>query len=129
MAKHLAIINREAVEAIFDGRKKIEGRFSKIKIAPFGKVSRGDVILMKLPGEDIVGQFTADRVFSFDHPTDLEIAEVKKKYAQDMAMPASFWHEREKINYITLIYIKSVTKFIIAPEVAKRDLRPWVVLE
>lgn len=129
MAKHLAILDKEAVDAIFDGRKKIEGRFSKIKIAPFGKVSRGDVILMKLPGEDIVGQFTADRVFSFDHPTETELSDIKKKYASQMAMSPSFWRQRDRINFVTLIFIKQVTKFIIAPEIPKKDLRPWVVLD
>lgn len=129
MAKHLAILDREAVKSIFDGRKQIEGRFSKIKISPFGKIARGDEVLLKLPGEEIVGQFTVDRVFSYDHPTGNEISEIKKKYSVGMAMPESFWHEREHINYITLIFIKNVTKFIIPPEVPKKDLRPWVVLE
>lgn len=126
--KHLAILTPEAVEAVFSGKKKIEGRFSQIKIPPFGKVTRGDLVLMKLPGEKIVGQFLIDRVISFDHPTDEEIKEVKKKFGKRLALPKTFWLEKEKVNYITLMFIKSVTKFIIEPQVKKKDLRPWVVL-
>ena len=128
-ARHLAILDKEAAEAIFDGRKKIEGRFSQIKIAPFGKVSASDLVLMKLPGEKIVGQFLVDKVVSFDHPSTQDIDEIKKKYAKALALPNAFWLDHEKINYITLMFIKTVTKFIIEPQVKKKDLRGWVVLE
>ena len=127
--RHLAIFNPEAVETIFSGAKKIEGRFSQIKIAPYAKVSAGDVVLIKLPGEKIVGQFLVDRVIYFDHPTLQELNDLKKKYGKDMALPKTFWLDKEKVNFVTLMFIKSVTKFIIAPQIPKRDLRPWVVLE
>jgi len=127
--RHLAIFNPEAVETIFSGAKKIEGRFSQIKIAPYAKVSAGDVVLIKLPGEKIVGQFLVDRVIYFDHPTLQELADLKKKYGRSMALPKTFWLDKEKVNFVTLMFIKSVTKFIIAPQIPKRDLRPWVVLE
>lgn len=129
MAKHLAIFDIDTTKLIFSGKKKIDGRFSQIKIAPFGKVSAGDLVLMKVSGEDIVGQFTVDRVFYFDHPRREELEYVKKKYGKELRVPESFWLSHEKVNYMTLMFIKSVTKFIIAPEVPKRDLRPWVVLE
>lgn len=129
MAKHLAILNKEAVDAIFNGKKKIEGRFSKIKIDPFGKVSAGDVVLMKLPGDKIVGQFDVDRVVNFDHPTRQEVELIKKTYGPDLAVPRGFWNQHEKVNYVTLMFIKSATKFIIPPVIEKKDLRPWVVLD
>ena len=128
MAKHLAIFDKEAVELIFSGKKKIEGRFSQIKIPPYAKVAAGDAVIMKISGEKIVGQFLVDRVVYFDHPTLGEIEEIKKKYGKAMALPAAFWHSHERINYLTLMFIKSVNKFIIPPQVTKHDLRPWVVL-
>ncbi len=128
MTKHLAILKREAVEAIFNGRKKIEGRFSKIKIDPFGKVAAGDVVLMKIPGEKIVGQFVVDRVFYYDHPRDFEIEQIKKTYGKELEVPLGFRQEHEKVNFVTLMFIKSATKFIVAPVFKKKDLRPWVVL-
>lgn len=129
MTKHLAVFSPDAVKLVFNGRKKIEGRFSKIKIPPYLKVSSGDVVLIKIPGEDIVGQFIVDRVFYFDHPTRAELDDIKRKYSKVLVLPQSFWLDHEKINYISLMFIKSVTKFIIAPQIPKKDLRPWVVLE
>ena len=128
MARHLAIFDREAADLVFSGKRKIEGRFSQIKIPPFGKVSSGDTVLVKISGEKIVGQFAVDRVLYFDHPTTGELAQIKRKYAAGLALPKTFWLDHEQVNYLTLIFIKSVTRFIIAPEIAKRDLRPWVVL-
>lgn len=128
MTRHLAILDRNSVDEIFSGKKKIEGRFSKIKIAPFLQVAAGDIVLMKLPGEKIVGQFLVDRVVYFDHPTLSEIEEIKKKYGEGLSLSQTFWLEHEKINYVTLMFIKSVNKFTVEPKITKRDLRPWVVL-
>jgi hypothetical protein len=128
MVKHLAVFDAGLAKLIFSGRKTIDGRFSKIKIAPFGQVSAGDAVLVKVSGEAIVGQFIVDRVIYFDHPTGDEIVEIKKKYAKQLAVDESFWLRREKITYITLMFIRSVNRFLIAPEIAKKDLRAWVVL-
>lgn len=128
MARHLAVFAPEAIEKIFSGQRKIEGRFSQIRIPPFGKVSAGDIVLIKKPGEKIVGQFLVDRVIYFDHPKMQEIEDLKKKYGLGLTLPRTFWLDHEKINFVTLMFIKSVTKFIIAPQIPKKDLRPWVVL-
>ncbi len=129
MAKHLAIFTLEATRDILSGKKKIDGRLSKIKIAPFGKVSAGDIVLMKVSGEEIVGQFKVDRVLFFDHPKREEADNLIKKYLKELAMPKSFWMQHEQVNYVTLIFIKEVTKFLVVPEVPKKDLRSWVVLD
>lgn len=127
--RHLAIFTPDAAKLIFSGKKKIEGRFSKIRIPPFNKVSAGDIVLMKVSGEKIVGQFLVDRVLSFDHPRVEEFLFLKKKYGSEMAMTSSFWLEHERVNFVTLMFIKTVSKFIVPPEIPKRDLRPWVVLD
>ena len=128
MTKHLAIFKAEDAAKIFSGVKKIEGRFSQIKIAPFGKVSAGDIVLVKIPGEKIIGQFLVDRVIYFDHPMKEELEAIKKKYARDLSLSKAYWLDREKVNFATLMFIKSVTKFIIPPQIKKKDLRSWVVL-
>ena len=129
MARHLAIFKAEDVEKIFAGKRKIEGRFSQIKIAPFAKVAAGDTVYIKTSGEKIVGQFLVDRVIYFDHPTKEEIEAIKRRYAKSISLSKTFWLDREKVSYVTLMFIKSVNKFIIPPQIPKKDLRPWVVLD
>ena len=128
MTKHLAIFNSADAAKIFSGKRKIEGRFSQIKVAPFAKVSKGDIVLVKIGGEKIIGQFIVDRVLYFDHPRQEEFNQIRRKYGKDLALANTFWLDKEKINYLTLMFIKSVTKFIVPPQIAKKDLRPWVVL-
>jgi len=48
--QHLAIFNPPFLELILERRKTIEGRFSKVRCAPFGAVQEGDVVLMKESG-------------------------------------------------------------------------------
>lgn len=127
--KHLAIFKPQYAAKIFSGAKKIEGRFSQIKIAPYGKVSAGDTVLIKIPGEKIVGQFLVDRVIYFDHPTAQELLEIKRKYGKSLAVSETFWLEHEKIYFVSLMFIRSVSKFIVPPQISKKDLRAWVVLE
>ncbi|MBI4038019.1 hypothetical protein HY382_03170 [Candidatus Curtissbacteria bacterium] len=127
--RHLAVFSPQYAKKIFTGEKKVEGRFSRIKIAPYGVVSAGDAVLIKIPGEKVVGQFIVDRVIYFDHPRQEEFSEIKKKYANALALEKSFWLKREKINYVTLMFIRTVNKFIVPPKIVKHDLRPWVVLE
>lgn len=129
MAKHLAVFDLQTANLIFSGKKKIEGRFSKIKIAPFGKVKAEDAVLIKVSGEKVVGQFVVDRVFCFDHPNLSELEEIRTRYLKDLRLPSNFWLDHEKVNYATLMFIRSVTKFLIPPQIPKKDLRPWVVLE
>lgn len=128
MIKHLAVFDASLAKLIFSGKKTIDGRFSKIKIAPFAQVSAGDAVYVKVSGETIVGQFIVDRVIYFDHPTKDEIVEIKKKYAKQLAVDEGFWLRREQITYITLMFIRSVNRFLIAPDIPKKDLRSWVVL-
>jgi len=129
MAKHLAIYTAKALDEIFSGRQKIDGRFSKIKIAPFLAVSADDIVLMKLSGEKIVGQFIVDRVLYFDHPRREELETLAAKYKKELKIAQNFWLQHEVVNYASLIFIREVSKFIVPPEVPKKDLRPWVVLE
>ena len=129
MTKHLAIFNVQDAQKIFSGKRKIEGRFTQIKIPPFGKVSAGDLVVVKVGGEKITGQFLVDRVLYFDQPREEEFNGIKRKYGKDLSLSATFWLDKEKVNYVTLMFIKSVSKFIVAPQIAKKDLRPWVVLD
>ena len=42
--QHLAIFTPPFLDLILEGRKTVEGRFSKVRCAPFGVVQEGDVV-------------------------------------------------------------------------------------
>lgn len=128
--KHLAIFRTGAGEDILDGKKTIETRFSKMKIAPFGQISTGDLVYIKPAGTDIIGQFRVKKVIFYDGLDDGEIGEIKEKYGEKIAADEAYWQRKAKSVYGSLIFIGQVTRFITAPlKITKKDLRGWVVLD
>ncbi len=128
MAKHLGIFTKGNIEKIFSGKKTIDGRFSKIRISPFCDVSVNDTVYMKEPGEGIVGQFSVSKVVYFDRPDKKDLSEIKNNFSKQLAVDEKFWSRLEKVNYISLISIKNVTKFLVPPLFDKKDSRGWVKL-
>lgn len=122
MRKHLAIFTKEEIEEIFSGEKKIDGRFSKKRISPFGLISRGDLVYIKPPGKDIVGQFKVKKIIYIENLDEGDWDFLKKKY--DLT-----WEKKLNANFLTLIFLDEVEQFITSPiKITKKDLRGWVVL-
>lgn len=122
MKKHLAILNKEEIKEIFSGEKTIDGRFSKKRISPFGQISKGDLVYMKPPGEDIVGQFKVKKVIYIEgiDGDDWDMLEEKFKISRE---------KKENLKFLTLIFLNEVEQFITSPiKITKKDLRGWVVL-
>ena len=69
MNHHLAILYPVWIELILDGSKTIESRFSKVRCAPFGKVSTGDTVYLKVSGGPVKGHFTVADVTTFENLT------------------------------------------------------------
>src|SRR5215210_2794220 len=52
---HLAVFVEPFLDYVLDGSKTVESRFSVNRCAPFGKVSPGDMVLLKRAGGPVVG--------------------------------------------------------------------------
>ncbi len=135
MKKHLAIMSKATIQAILKGEKKIETRFSQKKIAPFGTINRGDIVFMKPPGEDIIGQFRVKKVFSYEGLNSEDIATIFGQYGSQIAsgdkeFDEKYPKDKQESVYGTLIFIKECEQFITSPiKIRKSDQRGWVVLE
>lgn len=126
MQKHLAIMNREIIEAILTGKKTIESRFSQKKIAPFDRVFIGDIVYMKPPGREVIGQFRVKKVISYQGITQEDIDKIFADFGQNIGP----WEVKGSISYATLIFIGESERFLTAPiKVRKKDQRGWVVLD
>ena len=55
---HLGIFSEPYLTYMLEGNKTIESRFSKNKIAPYKKISKEDIVLLKKSSGKIVGYFT-----------------------------------------------------------------------
>lgn len=128
--KHLAIFKGRGAEKILKGEKSIESRFSKSKIPPFGVISSGDLVYIKISGKDIIGQFRVKKVIFFDGLGLEDILDIKVRYGKALAVDESYWESTENAKFGTLIFIGDSARFITSPiKIPKKDQRGWVVLD
>lgn len=127
-------MNKLAIEAVLSGRKTIETRFSKHRISPFGQVGVGDLVYLKLPGSDIIGQFRVKKVISYEGLSTADLDEIFSKFggqigAGDQKVDEKYRLEKVGSSYGTLIFISESERFITSPlRVKKSDRRGWTVL-
>lgn len=134
MKKHLAIFTKDAIERIFAGLKTVEIRFSQKRIPPFGIANIGDLVYIKPPGQEIVGQFLIKKVISFEGLGKEEWQMFKQNYGQKLSFGSQtkmqeFFEKRKLAKFATLIFMDQVEQFITSPiKIKKSDLRGWMIL-
>lgn len=127
--KHLAIFDKSTAEKVSRGEKTFELRVSQRKIPPFCQVGSGDTVLVKVSGGKLIGQFQAGEVLFWEQPREKRLAWIKRNFGSQLCLPADFWKDREKVNYLTLMEVVHFARFLTPPtKVKKRDRRGWVVL-
>lgn len=125
---HLAIFIEPYLSYIISGKKKVESRFSINKCAPFGKVKKGDIVLIKKSGGPIVGYCKVEDVWYYKLDSK-SFNDIKDNYSDLLCVEDSdFWEERKRSSYATLIRLTNFQQ--ISPiQVIKKDRRGWVVLK
>ena len=130
MKKHLAIFKGDGGQLILEGKKTVETRFARSKIAPFGVISTGDLVYIKPSGEEIIGQFKVKKVIFYDNLDSSDLRLLRNLWGEQITADEEYWKAHESSRYGTLIFIGQSSRFITAPiKLPKKDLRGWVVLD
>jgi ASC-1-like (ASCH) protein len=126
-ALHLAILVEPYLQFILEGKKTVESRFATRRFAPYNCVNKGDIVLLKRSSGPIVGICQVAYVWFYElDPKSWQT--IQKKFTTAICpQNDTFWQEREKASYATLMQIQNV-KSITPMKFAKRDRRGWVVL-
>lgn len=125
---HLAVFLEPYLGFILEGSKTVESRFSRHRIAPYGAVESGDVVLLKRSAAKAVsGLCVVRNVWFYDlNSDDLEL--IRSSFGTALrAESSSFWEQRKSARFATLIRMDEVYPLPLI-EVPKRDRRGWVVL-
>lgn len=124
---HLAILVEPYLQFILDGKKTVESRFSTRKFAPYNRVEKGDVVLLKQSSGPIVGICQVSYVWFYQLEPE-SWRTIKESFATAIcAQDPDFWKQREAASFATLMRIQNV-KSIEPIKFVKRDRRGWVVL-
>jgi len=127
--KHLAIFNEKGyIDKILKGEKTMEGRFSREKDLPYGKIKKGDEIFLKESGGAILGKAEVDNVLFFDNLEPEMLGKLKREYNKELGTGDKFWEKHGKSKYATLIFLKNPKRFLTKVKFKKRDRRSWVVI-
>lgn len=125
---HLGIFIEPYLSLIIEGKKTIESRFSINRCAPYRKVRKNDIILLKRSGGAIIGMCQVSQVWSYvlDKAYWEEIQNVHSK-ALCINNP-DFWDQKKKSNYATLMKLSNIHLFETPIVFPKSDRRGWVVI-
>jgi len=124
---HLVILKKPYLEAVVDGRKSIESRFTKTKRAPFGQISVGDKLLLKLSSGPVCARAVVGDFETFENLNPEKIDEIKRKYNHHILGTDEYWESRADCRFGVLVWLKDI-KTIKARKINKKDWRAWVIL-
>ena len=118
--EHLAIMTHGYIEKILSGMKTIESRFSANRIAPYGKISKGDIVYLQETGKKVTASFNVCDVLYFSNLSPETISDIKQQYGKEICADDEFWEKKQNSRYATLIFI-SDPQLIEPFEVYKKD--------
>lgn len=124
-AVHLALMQGDFLEAIIDGSKTIESRFSKARIAPIEAIEPGDLVLFKQVGRDFCAVGVVDRVKS--GPLDPNAWTFVRANAEEIGIDDDYMDYKADAQYYALAWMSDVHQIQCVP-IEKRDRRSWVIL-
>ena len=124
---HLVILKKPYLQAILDGSKTIESRFTKTKRPYFGRVLRGDKLFLKESSGPVCAVATAVAVKNFEGLTPQRVIEIKRRYNQHIKGSDEHWKSKADCRFGVLVWLKDVEP-IKPVRICKKDWRGWVVL-
>lgn len=125
---HLGIFIEPYLQLIIEGKKTIESRFSINRTAPYCKVAKGDLLLLKRSGGPIVGVCQITQAWSYVLDQD-KWDTLKTQYAKALCIHSpAFWEQKRNANYATLMKVQHVRPIEPAIPFIKSDRRGWLAL-
>lgn len=124
---HLAILKKPYLDAILDGRKRIESRFSKIRRAAIGRVFVGDRLFLKVSSGPVCGTARVAAVENFDGLTPQRMVEIREKYNSHILGSDEYWLSKRDSKFGFLTWLEEIRR-IEPVRIGKKDRRAWAVL-
>jgi len=124
---HLVILKKPYFEAIVDGRKRIESRFSKTRRGPFGRVLAGDKLFLKVSSGPVCATATVAAVKTIENLTPKEINKLRERYNHYIRGSGKYWLNQTDCKFGFLAWLKDIRP-IKPVQISKKDWRGWVIL-
>ena len=124
---HLGVFVQPWLDAIRQGRKTVESRFSKNRMAPYHRISVADVVFVKESCGACLGWLELDGVEFFDlRETKLET--LRLQYGAQLCVDEGFWQNKAASRYATLLFLREYHP-LIPFNLHKHSRQTWLVLK
>lgn len=121
---HLGIFAEPYLQRIYTGEKTVESRFTKNRITPWGKVKRGDLVLLKRSGGPVEAYFTVGAVVQYDL-AQTPLAAVRERHEKALCVDDGFWQAKSGARYAVLMEIRELRR--ISPQrIDKKGMQTWI---
>ncbi len=124
---HLVILKKPYLDAILEGRKQVESRFTKTRRYAFGRVLPGDKLFLKLSSGPVCAVATVAAGKNFENLMPKQILELKHRYNRYIVGSEEYWRSKMNCRFGFLVWLKDV-RAIEPVRIRKKDWRAWVVL-
>lgn len=124
---HLVILRQEYLEAVLEGRKTIESRFTATRRAYWRRVLYGDRLFLKQSSGPVCATAKIVKVRYYQSLTPKQIEQIKNRYNRRILGTDEYWQGKSNCRYGVLVWLGQV-KRIRPIQIDKRDWRAWVVL-
>jgi len=125
---HLAIFTDPFLSYLLNGEKTFESRLSINKIAPYGKVHKNDIVVVKKSGGEIFGIFTVKTVHFYSNLNSALIKKIDDSYGDKIMWNSlEFLASKSSSKFLTLIEVASL-KLFLPFDITKKDRGSWVII-
>ncbi|MFI4892045.1 MAG: ASCH domain-containing protein [Phycisphaerales bacterium JB058] len=131
--RHVAVVHRKYAELILSGQKTAELRLTKNRVAPYGRVQRGDRVFIKIASGPVCCCARVRLVEQYEDLSPAEIARLRSKLNEAVMGENAYWELKRTARYATVMHLADVQPCDEAPGYAEaRAGNPrsaWLVLE
>ncbi|MDE5888746.1 MAG: ASCH domain-containing protein [Bacilli bacterium] len=124
---HLGVFSEPCLSYMLEGKKTIESRISKKRIAPYHNINKDDIVVVKKSGGGVVAYFTIKDI-KFIDLNKVSIKEIEATYSKELCVSDEFWEQKKDSSYATLMFIDKLVK-VNSFKINKKGMQTWVVLD
>lgn len=128
MPIHVAILKREYLRMILDGRKAVESRLSKVNCPPHGLVSPGERLFFKASAGPFMATALAAKVEDHDDLTPDKIQALRDRWNPAVCGDDAYWQLKQHARFATFIRLQNVEVLEAGPVYKPQNMRAWYAL-
>lgn len=130
---HVAVVHRKYAQLILDGKKAAELRLSKNRIAPFGRVTKGDTVYFKVASGSVCAKAQVEHVEQLEGLTPENMEALRARLDPIVLGDDAYWSLKSSARFGTVIHLVRVEPCNEGPDYSReRAANPraaWLVLE